>query len=137
MKKLILTHFILLSTFCFTQTEIKKDSTQIWFPYQVGRRILIELNEGDKNRELLKVSNQEIKLLKEKIIFKDSTIMDLKKTVEIVEQVSKKNEEKFKIVNEDNETLRKDNNLLKLKNTVSNIVSGIVIGILTYEVVKK
>jgi UPF0271 protein len=83
MKKLILTHFILLSTFCFTQTEIKKDSTQICFPYQVGRRILIELNEGDRNKELLRVSNQEIKLLKEKIIFKDSTIMDLKKTIEI------------------------------------------------------
>lgn len=135
MKKLILTHFILLSTFCFTQ--VKRDSTQICFPYQVGRRILIELNEGDRNKEILKVSNQEIKLLKEKIIFKDSTIIDLKKTIEITEQVSKKNEEKFKIVNEDNETLRKDNNLLKLKNTISNIISGIVIGILTYDVVKK
>jgi hypothetical protein len=137
MKKLILTYFILFSSFCFTQTITKTDSTQICLPYQVGRRILIELNDGDRNKELLRVSNQEIKLLKEKVIFKDSTIMDLKKTIEIADQVSKKNEEKFKIVNEDNETLRKDNNLLKLKNTISNIVSGIVIGILTYEVVKK
>ena len=38
----------------FSQNTKKVDSTEICFPYQVGQKILIDLNEGDKNKELLK-----------------------------------------------------------------------------------
>jgi hypothetical protein len=116
----------------FSQNKPKNDSTEICFPYQVGQKILLELNECDKNKELLKVSEKEIGLLNDKIKEKDGIIGDLKKTVEISDTIIKKNEEKFKIVDEENKNLRGQIGLLKLKNNISNIVSGVIIGGLTY-----
>ncbi len=128
MKKLFFIIFLLSTTFVFSQNKPKIDSTEICFPYQVGQKILLELNECDKNKELMKVSDKEIGLLKEK----DGVIGDLKKTIEISDTIIKKNEEKFKIVDEENKNLRGQIGLLKLKNNISNIVSGVIIGGLTY-----
>lgn len=132
MKKLFFIIFLLSTTFVFSQNKPKIDSTEICFPYQVGQKILLELNECDKNKELMKVSDKEIGLLKEKIKEKDGVIVDLKKTIEISDTIIKKNEEKFKIVDEENKNLRGQIGLLKLKNNISNIVSGVIIGGLTY-----
>lgn len=132
MKKLFFIIFLLSTTFVFSQNKPKIDSTEICFPYQVGQTILLELNECDKNKELMKVSDKEIGLLKEKIKEKDGVIGDLKKTIEISDTIIKKNEEKFKIVDEENKNLRGQIGLLKLKNNISNIVSGVIIGGLTY-----
>lgn len=123
---------MLSTSFVFSQNKPKNDSTEICFPYQVGQKILLELNECDKNKELLKVSEKEIGLLNDKIKEKDGIIGDLKKTVEISDTIIKKNEEKFKIVDEENKNLRGQIGLLKLKNNISNIVSGVIIGGLTY-----
>jgi len=132
MKKLFFIIFLLSTSFVFSQNKPKNDSTEICFPYQVGQKILLELNECDKNKELLKVSEKEIGLLNDKIKEKDGIIGDLKKTVEISDTIIKKNEEKFKIVDEENKNLRGQIGLLKLKNNISNIVSGVIIGGLTY-----
>ena len=123
---------MLSTSFVFSQNKPKNNSTEICFPYQVGQKILLELNECDKNKELLKVSEKEIGLLNDKIKEKDGIIGDLKKTVEISDTIFKKNEEKFKIVDEENKNLRGQIGLLKLKNNISNIVSGVIIGGLTY-----
>ena len=45
---------MLSTSFVFSQNKPKNDSTEICFPYQVGQKILLELNECDKNKELLK-----------------------------------------------------------------------------------
>jgi len=132
MKKLFFIIFLLSTSFVFSQNKPKNNSTEICFPYQVGQKILLELNECDKNKELLKVSEKEIGLLNDKIKEKDGIIGDLKKTVEISDTIFKKNEEKFKIVDEENKNLRGQIGLLKLKNNISNIVSGVIIGGLTY-----
>jgi len=55
MKKLFFIIFLLSTSFVFSQNKPKNDSTEICFPYQVGQKILLELNECDKNKELLKV----------------------------------------------------------------------------------
>jgi hypothetical protein len=135
MKKLLTTLFLLMTLVTFSQKTPKTpkvDSTEICFPYQVGQKILFELNECDKNKELLKLDSVEIKLLNDKIKEKDGVINDLNKTVQICDTIIKKNEEKFKIVDDENKNLRKDVNLLKLRNNISNIVSGVIITGLTY-----
>ena len=92
----------------------------------------MDLNECDKNKDLLLFSEKEIKLLNDKIKEKDGVIGDLNKTIQICDTIIKKNEEKFKIVDEENKNLRKDIGKLKLRNNISNIVSGAIIGGLTY-----
>lgn len=116
----------------FSQKKPKTDSTEICFPYQVGQKILLDLNECDKNKNILLIFEKEIKLLNEKIKEKDGVIGDMNKTIQICDTIIKKNEEKFKIVDEENKNLRKDIGKLKLRNNISNIVSGVIIGGLTY-----
>ena len=48
-----------------------------------------------------------------------------------------KEEEKFKIVEDENNGLRKDIKKLKTKNTIIEIVGGAIVGALTYIVVFK
>jgi hypothetical protein len=135
MKKLLTTLFLLTTLITFSQKNTKTpkiDSTEICFPYQVGQKILFELNECDKNKELLKIDSVEIQLLNDKIKEKDGVILDLNKTVQICDTIISKNKEKFQIVDEENKNLRKDVTLLKLRNNISNIVSGVIITGLTY-----
>ena len=59
MKKILTILFLITSFVTYSQTT---DSTVICMPYEVGRQILLDLNESDKNKELLDVSKKEIKL---------------------------------------------------------------------------
>jgi len=121
----------------FSQNTKKVDSTEICFPYQVGQKILIDLNEGDKNKELLKESNDEIKLLNSKIEFKDSVINSLKKQADIDSVIINNNKLKFTTIEEENKDLKKDIKILKIKNTFFNILSTAIIGGLTYVLITK
>lgn len=134
MKTVLTSLFLLTTLFVYSQ---ETDSTKICFPHQVGRQMLLELNECDKNKELLNVSEKEIKLLNKKVVEKDSIIVDLKKEIEICDTIIGKTNEKFKIVDEENKNLRDDITKLKVKNTIFNIIGGAIIGGLTYIVVFK
>lgn len=137
MKNLLTTLLLLITSFTFSQKTETGDSTKICFPYQVGQKILLDLNECDKNKELLDVTKKEIKLLNQKVSEKDSIISDLEKEVEICDTIIEKTKEKFEIVDEENKNLRDDIKKLKVKNTIFNIVGGAIIGGLTYFVVFK
>ena len=134
MKKILTILFLLTSFVTYSQTT---DSAVICMPYEVGRQILLDLNECDKNKELLDVSKKEIKLLNNKIVEKDSIITDLKSDIKLCDSITEKTKEKFEIVDEENKTLRDDISKLKVKNTIFNIIGGAIIGGLTYIVVFK
>jgi hypothetical protein len=136
MKNLILIFFVLISFVSFSQTK-KVDSTEICFPYQVGKQILLDLNECDRNMELLKSTEKEVILLNQKVLSKDTIINFQKKQLEIDSVIIGKTNEKFEIVDEENKKLRDDINELKLRNKIFNIISGAVIGGLTYIIVFK
>ena len=59
----------------------------------------------------------------------------MEEKVKTSETISQKTNEKFEIVNNINKDLTSDNKKLKRKNTIIQIVSGLIIGALTYEVV--
>lgn len=134
MKK-ILTILFLLNTFVFYSQS--KDSSVICMPYSVGRQILLDLNECDKNKQILDITKKEVKLLNDKVKEKDSIIVDLTKKIEICDTIIEKTKEKFEIVNEENKNLRDDITKLKVKNTIFNIVGGTIIGTLTYIILFK
>lgn len=134
MKKILLISFLLISFFGHSQ---KVDSTEICIPYEIGKKILIDLNECDKNKDLLKISEKEVLLLNKKIVEKDSIIIDQQKQIGISDAIIDKNKEKIGILDEENENLKKDIRKLKVKNTITNIVSGAIIGGLTYIIIFK
>ena len=84
MKSLLLGLMILVSTVCFSQTNNNRttpinkiDTTKLCFPVEVGRQILLDLNECDKNKELLKLTEKEVVELNNKITQKDNVITSL------------------------------------------------------------
>lgn len=129
MNKTILLFFLLISTNIFSQ---KIDSTQIYFPYTVGRQVLLDLNEFDRTKELLNSSKNEIIELEKKVLKQDNEI----KSLELIDSTSQiliiKSDEKFKIVEKENKKLNDDMGKLKTKNTIIEVISGALVVAITY-----
>jgi hypothetical protein len=129
MNKTILLFFLLISTNIFSQ---KIDSTQIYFPYTVGRQVLLDLNEFDRTKELLNSSKNEIIELEKKVLKQGNEI----KSLELIDSTSQiliiKSDEKFKIVEKENKKLNDDMGKLKTKNTIIEVISGALVVAITY-----
>ena len=122
MKILLTSLIIFTSTLGFTQTNKnnttpnnKIDTTKICFPVEVGRQILIDLNDCDRTKEILKLTEKEVTELNKKIVQKDNVIGSLNLKDSLSSVVMVKTEEKFKIVFDENEKLRKDIKNMKTK----------------------
>jgi hypothetical protein len=135
MKNLIITLLVFVPLFSFGQ--IKKDTTQICFPYSVGKQIALDLNKLDQLTELVKLTDKELKETQKKVVVQDSiiTTMELKEDNYLLQ--IKKEGEKYTIVDDQNKDLRTDIKKLKTKNTIIEIVGGAIIGALTYIAVFK
>jgi len=135
MKNLIMTLLVFVPLFSFGQ--IKKDTTQICFPYSVGKQIALDLNKLDQLTELVKLTEKELKETQNKVEVQSNIIETMELKEDNYELQIQKEEEKFKIVEEENEGLRTDIKKLKTKNTIIEIVGGAIVGALTYIVVFK
>jgi hypothetical protein len=135
MKNLIMTLLVFVPLFSFGQ--IKKDTTQICFPYSVGKQIALDLNKLDQLTELVKLTEKELKETQNKVEVQSNIIGTMELKEDNYELQIQKEEEKFKIVEEENEGLRTDIKKLKTKNTIIEIVGGAIIGALTYIAVFK
>ena len=93
--------------------------------------MLLDLNEYDKLKELSKLDKEEIKQLNNKIYFLDKTISTWKEKDSLSTQIFNKTEEKFKIISDQNDDLRKEVKKLKVKNTMTQIISGVLLTTLT------
>lgn len=139
MKSLLLGLMILVSTACFSQTnnnrttQINKiDTTKLCFPVEVGRQILIDLNECDKTKEILKLTEKEVLELNNKISEKNNVINSLYQKDSLSSVIITKTEEKFKIVNDDNEKLRKDMKKMRTKHIIVESITGFISATLIY-----
>jgi len=135
MKNLIMALLVFVPLFSFGQ--IKKDTTQICFPYSVGKQIALDLNKLDQLTELVKLTEKELKETQNKVEVQSNIIGTMELKEDNYELQIQKEEEKFKIVEEENEGLRTDIKKLKTKNTIIEIVGGAIIGALTYIAVFK
>ena len=126
--------FLLVSLTSFSQIK-KVDTTEICLPYSVGKQIMLDLNRLDSTTAILKLTETEVIELNKKIDAQQGIIGNLEDKVKISDTIIQKTNEKFDIVDKINKDLVTDNKKLKRKNVIIEIVSGILIGALTYQVV--
>ena len=132
MKKIILLFFIVNCFTLFGQKPPSKDSSEVCFPYNVGQQILLDLNDYDKVKEILVLTENEVDTLELKIKKQEGVIKFLESKDTTYKEIIGEKDEKFKIVDGENKNLRDDIHKLKTKNTIIEIVAGVLIASLTY-----
>ena len=132
MKNIILLIvFMSLSFIGLTKKKKSVDKSELCIPYNVAQQMLIDLNEYDKLKELSKLDKEEIYQLNNKIVYMEKTISTWEQKDTLNKDIILNVEEKFKIVNNQNEDLRKEVKKLKVKNTMTQIISGVLLTTLT------
>ena len=138
MKKIIfLISFVFVSFISEAQAKKPVDTTQICIPYDVAQKMLLDLNDYDKLKELSKLDKKEITELNNKIGLLEKTNNTWEVKDSLSGQIILQTEEKVKIYKEENENLNKEVKRLKTKNTLFNIIAGAIIAPLTYIAVFK
>jgi hypothetical protein len=132
MKNILIFILFLLPLNLLSQKEIKKDTTEICFPTEVGRQIESDLNELDKLRELKKLTDFEIIELEKKIVKQDSIISKLEQKDINNQLIVAGVEEKFKLVDQDNKDLRGKLKWAGIKSNIIEIVSGAIMSTIIY-----
>jgi hypothetical protein len=138
MKKIIfLISFAFVSFISEAQVKKPVDTTQMCIPYDVAQKMLLELNDYDRLKELSKLDKKEIVELNNKIVLLEKTNKTWVEKDSLSNQIILQTEEKVKIYKEENENLNKEMKRLKTKNTLFNIIAGAIIAPLTYLAVFK
>ena len=138
MKKLIfLISFVFVSFISEAQVKKSVDTNQMCIPYDVAQKMLLELNDYDRLKELSKLDKKEITELNNKIGLLEKTNDAWEVKDSLSGQIILQTEEKVKIYKEENENLNKELKRLKTKNTLFNIIAGAIIAPLTYIAVFK
>ena len=132
MKKLImLLSFLMVTSLTMAQKGIE-DTLEMCIPYSVAQKILLDLNDYDRVKQINILNEKEIKELNNKIVYQGKVIMTWEEKDSINGVIITKTEEKVEIYKEENKTLAKENKRLKTKNTLFAIISGAIIAPLTY-----
>ena len=118
-------------------TPQKEDTTNICFPVKVGKQILLDLNDFDRLKKQSDLDKKEIKQLENKVVKEEGVIKFLEQKDSTNQVIIKDTEEKVILLEDDNKNLRKDIKKIKTKNTIIEIVSGAIVGALTYIIVFK
>lgn len=130
MKNLILFLILFISFNGITQKTMK-DTSEICFPYIVAKKIALDLNKLDSISNVSKLTDIELNETKKKVMFQENIINTMEQKEKNYEIQIQKEEEKYKIVDEQNKELRKEVKKIKVKNTVIEIVGGAIITILS------
>lgn len=140
MKKTIfflITFFIVTNLYSQNSKKVTEDTSDICMPYSVGQKILLDLNNYDKLKEVVVTYKNEIYELNNKILFLNKEIDGWKKENNLNEEIISEKNQSIEIYKLENEDLKKENKRLKTKNGLFNIISGIIILPLTYYAVFK
>jgi hypothetical protein len=132
MKKLLLVFVIIFISFTIVGQQKNVDTSEMCIPYVVAQKMLLELTDYDRLKEISVLDKQEIVELNNKIIFLDKINNTWVEKDSLNQEILVKTEEKVEIYKVDNEVLRKENKKLKTKNTLIKIISGAIIVPLTY-----
>jgi len=138
MKQIIfLISFVFVSFISEAQIKKSVDTIQMSIPYNIVQKILFDLNEYDKLKELSILDKKEITELNNKIVLLEKTNKTWVEKDSLSGQIILQTEEKVKIYKEENKRLNKEYKRLKTKNTLFNIISGVIIAPLTYLLIIK
>jgi hypothetical protein len=137
MKKCFIILFFFISYFATSQNKTNIDTNNVCVPNNVGKEILVELNELDKLKKEKILSDKEISELEKKISKQDLIIKDLEEKDLNNKVLIGANKEKYNLIEEDNKTLRDEIKNVKTKNTIIEIVSGLFFATITYIQISK
>jgi len=137
MKKLVILFFFLMVSLLTMSQKNVVDTSDMCIPYSVVQKILIDLSDYDRIKEIKVLNEKEIKELNGKIQYQEKIINIWEEKDSTNNIIIKKTEEKFEIYKEENKSLSKENKRLKTKNTLFSIISGAIIAPLTYLVLFK
>ena len=137
--KITLLFFLFVSINVYSQTSksTKVDTTQLCIPYDVAQKMLLDLNDYDKLKELSVLDKKEIYQLNNKIFYLEKTNQTWQEKDSLSSVIIKETEQKVEIYKEENKNLNKEVKRLKTKNTLFNIISGAIIAPLTYMIIFK
>jgi hypothetical protein len=132
MKKIFLV--LVFGFFSLTLNAQKgiKDTSEMSIPYSVAQKMLLDLNDYDRLKEISKLDKKEIVELTNKIDYLNKINQTWVEKDSLSKEIISETEEKVKIYKEENERLADDNKRLKTKNTIFNIISGAIVAPLTY-----
>ena len=130
MKNIILIICIFLPMWLFSQ-KINTDTSLICIPYKVAKKIALDLNKLDSLTEIDKLTKIEIFEIGKKVTIQENIINLLEQKEKNYELQIKKENEKFVIVDTQNNNLRKEVKKLKTKSLFIQIIGGSIISALT------
>ena len=130
---------VMLSSTCFSQTVTKSytDTQKIVLSVPVAKQIVIDLLRGDSAFAQLKMSNQHIIELENMVSLKDSVIDKMKLKEENYNLIISDERKKTEIYQKELKITQKELKRIKAKRTFTNIISGVLIGTLTYLYITK
>lgn len=130
---------VMLSSTCFSQTVTKSytDTQKIVLSVPVAKQIVIDLLRGDSAFAQLKMSNQHIIELENMVSLKDSVIDKMKLKEENYNLIISDERNKIEIYQKELKFTQKELKRIKAKRTFTNIISGVLIGTLTYLYITK
>jgi len=130
---------VMLSSTCFSQTVTKSytDTQKIVLLVPVAKQIVIDLLRGDSAFAQLKMSNQHIIELENMVSLKDSVIDKMKLKEENYNLIISDERKKTEIYQKELKFTQKELKRIKAKRTFTNIISGVLIGTLTYLYITK
>jgi hypothetical protein len=137
MKKLFLVFVLTFLSLIVVGQQKNVDTSEMCIPYGVAQKMLLELTDYDRLKEISVLDKQEIVELNNKIIFLDKINNTWVEKDSLNNEIIVKTEEKVEIYKLDNEVLKKENKKLKTKNTLIKIISGAIIAPLTYILIFK
>ena len=137
MKNILISLIFVVLSFTTNAQKPNIDTSEMCLPFSVAQKILLDLNDYDRLKEIDKLNQKEIKELNNKIILLDKTIKTYVEKDSLSGQIISKTEEKVEIYKSENQRLADDNRRLKTKNTLFNIISGAIIAPLTYLLIIK
>jgi len=132
MKKIFIIVFSFLFINFFYSQKSNNDKTEICLPYEVAKKILIDLNDYDNIKQLSILDKKEISELNKKIFFLEKTNNLLHIKDSINNEILIQTERKIEIKDSEIKNLNKENKKLKIKNSLYNIISFAIITPLTY-----
>jgi len=126
----------MFSSFMYSQNTISV-TEEICMPADVAKKVMMDLSKLDSTTAVLQLEKSENFELGKKIELQDNIIVALEQKNDMSQQIINKTNEKFQIVDNINKDLTTEVKRLKRKNTIIEIVSGVLVSGLTYGLLMK
>lgn len=136
MKTLLLISTLVFSSFIYSQNTMSV-TNEICMPADVAKKVMMDLSKLDSTTAVLQLEKSENFELRKKIELQYNIIVALEEKNDMSQQIINKTNEKFQIVDNINKDLTTEVKRLKRKNTIIEIVSGVLVSGLTYGLIMK